>query len=166
MVQVSSSDREEFFSVNAIEKDSGLINLSFSAADPERYADCGVLDYEVSNARGKRFYRIPIASKNARYERVEGGTLQVVERQISLYGKINVVVASIDPRKSELTVNAKYTISIVSAITGGLDGNYRPITQNLTASADFDSRNSGKFADATCFLTGLLEKEILDMVAR
>jgi hypothetical protein len=72
---------ESFFAINNIEKDSGLINLSYSG-DPCRYIDCGSGKSTVSDLHGERNYSFPPCAKAGEYEFVKQSIL--LRKAISL----------------------------------------------------------------------------------
>lgn len=58
---------KQFFVINNLDKESGIINVSYSG-NPESYVDCGILDSFVQNARGERHYNFPAAKAHQVYE--------------------------------------------------------------------------------------------------
>jgi len=100
-----------FFVINNLDKDSGLINVSYTG-DPEKYVDCGKIESIVKNAWGKRTYSFPASSAYQEYEvasETPPYTIKVV-RKMELDGRINIIIESVEPQKTRITVNAKYVI--------------------------------------------------------
>lgn len=153
-----------FFTINNLDKSSGLVNLTFSA-NPEKYVDCGWFNSTVENARGSRSYIVNFSSPQTQYEVFENGMLIQIERKLALEGKINLIVEKLSASSTKITVNTRYILTRTATATGGLDGNYRVMqrTQVDTATLDFDTK--GSFGgDSACVVTGELEKEILNLV--
>ena len=84
---------ESFFVINNIEKDLGLINLSYSDSDdPCRFISCGTLNSYVLNAQGKRKYNFPACIEYKEYEEFNKGNLFIIRRRITLDGRESIIV--------------------------------------------------------------------------
>lgn len=153
---------QSFFVINNIDADSGLINISYSG-DPENYLDCGIINSYVKNARGERTYRFPASKGYQQYETFhKGQNLIFIERKMDLDGRINLIVQDISDNKTKITANVRYLVTknIDAADTQGR-------TKHWNDSISFNSGGSAAFPGqqlTTCYPTGRLEQEILNMV--
>lgn len=113
----------QFFVINNMDKASGFINISYSG-DPEKYVDGGELYFKVENMRGPREYRFPGARANMQYERSANGMLMVINRRLSLDGRMNVITTETTPGHIRVTVNTRYVLTYNSTtqIVGGAAG--------------------------------------------
>lgn len=133
-----------FFSIDAIEKDSGLINLSFLVNDASRYIDCGESVIKGASDRS--------ISESSPHINLYGCTFTT-----SLSGKVNIIASKIESGKSRIKVNILYTVRRLVDCPG-----HRNYTGPFTYSLSFTSNSSGAFGVRTCFPSGTLETEILD----
>lgn len=85
---------KKFFVINNIDKDSGLINISYSG-DPENYIDCGTVSSYVKNLAGERTHVFPGARARQQYETMTD-TLYKINREMSLEGRMNIIVSDVD----------------------------------------------------------------------
>ena len=153
---------KQFFVINNLDKDSGLINISYSG-DPTRYIDCGHIYSYVKNARGERNYSFSAASPNESYE-IMMGNLIFVNRKMSLEGRINVILESLQANKTRVTANTRYVLtksSTVRDVQGRTHNSSDTINFNSGGSASFP--NPGAKDQTKCVATGALEREILDL---
>lgn len=150
---------KQFFMINNLDKASGLINISYSG-DPERYVDCGIITSQVSNARGERTYNIPAARQSAEYEIMRDGHLFFVRRQVSLEGRMNLIVEEIAPRQSSISANTRYALTRQQTI--------RDINNRSQTGSENISFNTGGVAligrNSQCLPTGELEKAVLELI--
>jgi hypothetical protein len=160
---------KSFFVINNIEKESNLLNLSFSANDPETYVDCGrttriyegqTYSYEVA---ADSFY------KTARQAGTNAFWVLSVNRDTDLEGRINVYVAS-EGDGTTVSVNAKYILSVTTSGTGEaiagalrISQGHQPIPSE-TSTVAFTTGTAGTEGELVCRCTGVLESMILDMV--
>jgi hypothetical protein len=155
-----------FFVINNIDKASGLINLSY-AGNPQSYIECGMMSSYVKNMRGERRYEFPAASALETYEVLDNHGLFVIERKMSLEGRMNLIVQEMSPTDTRLTANTRY-IATRSSTARRMDqpvaapGPTDTIAFNSGGQASFPVR--GTTSPVTCRATGRLETEILDLV--
>ena len=151
-----------FFVINNLDKDSGLINISYSG-DPEEYVDCGQIHSYIKNLAGQRTYNFPSSRAYQEYEYMEGGYLYHIKRKMDLEGRINIILEEIAPTQTQVTINTKYVLTktITSQILGS---QYYPATQTYTTT--FVSGQEGKCTSGImiCKATGGLEREILSLL--
>ena len=149
---------KKFFVINNLDKDSGIINLSYSG-DPQKYVDCGYINSYVKNARGERTYYFPASKAFQEYEIMQNG-LYFVSRKMNLEGRINIIVEEINSNKSRVTVNTKYILTKNISVS---DAN-RKIVNTVADTISFNSGQENSFPGTqvvTCQANGELENEIL-----
>jgi hypothetical protein len=157
---------KQFFVINNLDKASGLISLSYSG-DPEKYTDCGRIESFVKNARGERTYNFAGAKAQQNYEILSpGGELYILDRRMSLEGRINLIFEEISPTMTRVTANTRYVVTktqSVRAAGGGFPQNSSDsISFNSGGSAPFPSNKEGQYSE--CTAKGVLEQEILSAV--
>jgi hypothetical protein len=145
----------EFFVINNLDKETGLINVSYSG-DPEKFVDCGQVsisdESDFPAARGAQTYRQWIALKAYR-----------LDRQMQLDGRMNIIVQELDPKTTQLTVNTRYIVNRRMSVTES-DGR---LASNINDSATFNYGQDGIFASVgessplVCRSTGALERQIV-----
>lgn len=151
---------KNFFVINNIDKESGLINISYSG-DPERYIDCGVISSFVQNARGKRTHTFQAAIAQKNYEVMENGVFSNVKREMHLDGRMNIIIEQIETEKSMVTVTTKYVVTKKIAVY--MAGRSAPANYSDTIS--FNTGGSATFPQGTvCCSTGDLESVILELI--
>lgn len=157
---------KQFFVINNLDKSSGLINVSYTG-DPEKYVDCGRITSYVMNARGKRTYDFPGARAQQSYEVMEPANgLFVIERKMSLDGRVNLVFEEVTPNQTRVTANTRYVVqrdlSIRNAASNFPQARSDTISFNSGAGASFPFSSDGKATE--CVPTGELEREILQVI--
>lgn len=150
---------KQFFVINNLDKDSGLINISYSG-DPERYIDCGRITSHVQNLRGTRDYDFPAAAAYQAYEILQNGQYAQIHRRMELEGRVNLIFEAVGRNETRVSANTKYVVTktITSPTHSGM----------LKDSIDFTSGNGATFPGlhaTECRATGELEQQILDAVA-
>lgn len=153
-----------FFVINNIDKSSGFINLSFSG-NPEKYIDCGHVKSIVDNLSGKRVYDFSASSENKKYESYINGQLYAFDRGVSLEGRINIIIQEISNNETLATVNTKYIVNRdfnIFDVTGKkIESSRQSISFNTNNSDTFKSEDN---KGTTCISSGLLEREILNLI--
>lgn len=150
----------EFFVINNLDKETGLINVSYSG-DPERFVDCGRVrisdEREFPASRGAQTYRQWSALKEYR-----------IDRQMQLDGRMNIIVQELDSRNTQLTVNTRY---IVNRRMTATDSSGR-LTSNTNDAASFNYGQDGMFttlgesSPLVCRSTGALERQIISIARK
>lgn len=154
MVENLSSD---FLIINNLEKDSGLINVSFSSNSPSTYVTCGSSQREFKNLRGEQRY-IYDPAESTRYTMTNGPAAFNVVRNSSLNGRANIYLSEND-KKTTIRVNAQFSVDV--------DINYYELATGRFAnkfSTAFTPSTSKAFTTddgVTCLSTGELEGVIL-----
>ena len=143
---------KSFFVINNIEKDSGLINISYGD-DPCRFIGCGTLNSYVLDAQGKRKYNFPACIEYKEYEEFNKGNLFIIRRWITLDSRASIIVQKRN-NGTLVKVNAKYVVIKNAKI---YDPSYRLIRTELS-NITFNSNG------LKCYANGQFEKMILDIV--
>lgn len=163
-----------YFVVNNIEKESRLINVSFSTPNPEQYIDCGETTRTFTQGKSKLTDTYEVAADSS-YKYGNGvdpsGTMAIigyVYRTTSLEGRINVYVAP-KGEQTDVSVNVRYILSVIAAgqetqeNAAGKIMASKPILANTTT-ISFNSNQPNKSANGiSCFSKGVLERDILAM---
>lgn len=141
---------DTFFVIDNVEKDSGLINLSFSASDPRQFIDCGKCNITSGKDSGQT---------------VEEATPQFQFNQCNfttkLSGKINIIVTKIDDHKTKIKINTRYVVNRLITCPG-------PHNIPITKAADltFTSNSTGSFGDLVCGPKNTLETMLIDNISK
>ncbi len=173
---------KSFFVINNIDKESRIINLSYSSNRPQDYVDCGRTKRTFSEGKTNESYEYgvtdnlvtfkvaPTSQPDLRF--IQVGT---IIRNTSLDGRANVYVA---PEKAGtvVSVNAK---SIVKITTQGeilttnllgavirrdaLPSGISEVTGITKGGTENTISDSTRFAKILCYSTGKLEQDILDL---
>lgn len=173
---------KSFYVINNIEKESRIINISFSSNSPENYINCGrtIRTYEQGMERKRYEYNVA-ASSNFKVARGKAGQFgqflvtKYVNRITSLEGRVNIYVAPGQEKvRTQISVNTRYILTVdVSGYTSvqnvlGTEINrkaYPP--KKSTHSFNTNQPNRAYFSqnvrNVTCNSTGQLEHDILEL---
>jgi len=153
----------QFFVINNLDKDSGLINISYSG-DPTVYVDCGVITVTLPVAGGYD-QTFPAAKESQVYRFHTPFSPQEYKRQMSLDGRVNLIFEKIDDHKTMVSANAKYVITrkIDGIVIGG------GFLGSTSDSISFNSGGKGEFSNnaqspTVCVPNGKLESDILSVI--
>lgn len=157
---------KQFFVINNIDKASGLMNLSYTG-DPERYVDCGRITSYVQNARGERTYDFAGAKAQQSYEIMDPGAgLFLIDRRMSLEGRVNLIFEEVGPNSTRITANTRYVVNRTqirrNAANNFPQTSTDTVSFNSGSGASFPANTSGRAAE--CVSTGGLEREILSAI--
>ena len=151
---------KSFFVINNISKESRIINVSFSANDPTKYADCGTTTVASKHpARGTQTFTY-LAAGNASHWVGVDGTNHIMDRvrQTDLEGRANIYIAPIGPSQTLLRANARYVLGIHVKMSGVTA--YHQETSN--SSVSFSTQEAGTTPDGiTCVSKGVFENDLL-----
>jgi len=152
---------KQFFVINNLDKSSGLINVSYSG-DPENYVDCGRVTSYVSNARGERTYDFPGSRAQQSYEVMDANGLFLIERKMTLEGRVNLVFEEVGSNQTKVTANTRYVVKRDMTMLNAANN----VPQSRSDSISFNSGGGAAFsANAIeCVSTGKLEREILSAI--
>jgi hypothetical protein len=91
---------ENFFVINNLDKESGLINVSYNT-DTEKYCDCGRIHAEYHYTQ-KEVFDFPAAQKVQEYKsKLPNGRHTIIRRNMTLEGRMNILIAEeMPPRGS------------------------------------------------------------------
>lgn len=157
LVRQLSSD---FFVINNIDKNSRLINLSFTAQKPSEFVDCGRSSRSFTNLVGQHKYDYNTADSASYVSTNNMGHGFTVKRATRLEGRVNIYVAP-EGAQTLVTVNAKYVVSVGLNITSMADG--RPAgSENYIL--DFSTKRGFKDDNVTCYALGVIERKIMGFI--
>ena len=140
-----------FFKIENLEKDSGLLTLSFGSRGVENFIDCG--DFEYTTLTGEEF---------------KGSYIDYAKRSLMavLEAKMNINIQKIDNESTKISINANYLFSTIHAL-----GYYDP---DLNQTYSFVSGGyqkisvinpiTGSIPTRTCKSTNFAENEILNII--
>ncbi len=172
---------KSFYVINNIDKESRLINLSFTITNNiSDYVDCGISNRSFSLADLNKSVSYKAADKSNYYHSTgvnsapPNSTYFKVFRSPSLEGRVNVYVAP-QGDSTIVSVNTRYIWDIKISYEEYM---YMPLynSHNLVRNkqrdtnanmepVSFNTNDVGSNGDGvTCLATGKLEKEILDII--
>ena len=150
---------KQFFVINNLDKSSGLINVSYNG-DPLKYIDCGRIVSYVKNARGERTYDFPAASASQQYEAMNNSGLFMIQRTMTLEGRVNLIFEEISPTSTRITASTRYVVQRQQTV--------RDMSGRSDSKSDvvnFTSGGGASFPEgAFCQSNGSLERELLMIV--
>ena len=174
---------KSFFVINNIDKESRIINVSFSTNSPSAYVDCGkshrtytqgdkteVYDYDTA---GPAIYKVA----TGRQENKLLSYYAVVRREALLEGRSNIYIAPIekDSNNTIVTVNTRFILTIkekggtfAENVNGGVFSTGLLPEQTTTLTCDTNHPEQHNIYEVekitvTCFSKGKMENEILSM---
>ena len=141
-----------FFKIENLEKNSGLLTLSFGSKEPEKFINCGDFEYTLFFT-GEEF-------KGSYIDYVKSGLLAVLE------AKMNINIQKIDNESTKISINTNYTFSTQHAL-----GYYDPkLNQTYSfvsggyQTIDVINPISGSIPTRTCKSTNFAENAILNEI--
>ena len=144
---------DSFFKIENIEKDFGLLTLSFGSKEAEKFIDCGDFEYTLffTGEEFKGSY-IDYAKKS--------GLLAVLE------AKMNINIEKIDNESTKISINTNYTYSTQHAL-----GYYDPkLNQTYSfvsggyQTIDVINPIKGSIPTRTCKSTNFAENVIFNLI--
>lgn len=104
---------KSFFVINNIDKESRIINVSFSVNKPSEFIDCGVTTRTAAHPSiGTQTFTYPTADDSTYLAGVDGtNELWNVQRNTNLEGRANIYMAP-QGNNTLLRVNARYVWSV------------------------------------------------------
>jgi hypothetical protein len=169
---------KSFYVINNIDKQSRIINVSFSTDTPETYVDCGITTRTYARGAETHTYKYNLASAST--YKLAGVNNQlpqtaVLSRYPSLEGRANIYVAP-EGENTRVSVNIRYVLSVKVQGTYTTENRYGAPIQSGTISAQTSTitLNTNQPAtahwgtpqqplDPTCQSLGRLEKDILEL---
>ena len=142
---------DSFFKIENIEKDSGLLTLSFGSKEAENFIDCG--DFEYSLLTGQEF---------------KGSYIDYTQRWLAavLEAKMNINIQKIDNESTKISINTNYMFS-TDHVLGYDDPNYNQTYSFV--SGDYQTINvinplNGTIPTRTCKSTNFAENAIFNVI--
>ena len=175
---------KSFFMINNIDKESRIINVSYSSNNLCRYVDCGKVNIEVKkstlNKMGQSSYDFGICESNSyitegsspNQSGIPAPIICLNTRRPKLEGRMNIYIAP-EGKGTLVTVNSRYVLDIklkaecdFYAPAGTLVGSRQ---ENMSYECSFDSRKPDMCQPAKgepfmCYSKGTLEREILSLI--
>ena len=143
---------DSFFKIENLEKDSGLLTLSFGSKEAENFIDCGDFEYTLFFT-GEEF-------KGSYIDYAKSGLMAVLE------AKMNINIQKIDNESTKISINTNYTFSTQHAL-----GYYDPkLNQTYSfVSGGYQKINvinpiSGSIPTRTCKSTNFAENAIFNVI--
>ena len=143
---------DSFFKIENLEKDLGLLTLSFGSKETKNFIDCGYFEYTLFFT-GEEF-------KGSYIDYAKSGLLAVLE------AKMNINVQKIDNESTKTSINTNYTFSTQHAL-----GYYDP---KLNQTYSFESGGhqtinvinpiKGSIPTRTCKSTNFAETTIFNAI--
>lgn len=110
-----------FFVINNVEKESRILNVSFSSDTPSRYIECGRSNRTVSWGDQELEFNYEVAESSM--YRIANGVWMAsefvglpmiarIDRKTSLDGRINIYIAPEGDERTIVTVNARYHFKV------------------------------------------------------
>ena len=174
---------KSFYVINNIDKDSRIINVSFSSQKPDDYIDCGRTQRSFREGEHTESFNYAVAARStfkvaaARQEHPAFSNYAVFTREPALEGRANIYVApsTADPNSTTVSVNTRYILNVkvrgegfAKHISGNVMSRGRIPEETYTQTFNTNSSSStdaGGGVSVVCFATGALEREILDLLA-
>lgn len=172
-----------FFVINNIDKESRLLNISFSNDNPEHYVDCGKTSRQFSFQNLNRIYSYNVAEDSSFQSTGNWGVYQnltavySVNRETEVEGRINIYVAPINEIKTKISVNVRYILTVTTSGTAAGYNAFGTVqaTENIPESKTNITFNTGQIGrkkessggqgiELQCRSLYTLEKELLDLV--
>ena len=165
-----------YFIINNVEKESRIINVSFSTDDPSDYIDCGrtrrtfvpgvgagqeeTKTYETATSSVS--YKWAIPNPNA-----QGFTYPViVNRNTELSGRTNIYLAPVDDGTTTINVNTRYVFTISGNLTHMMTGQFGGNFESTTISFNTNEVGRRNFPQdnvtVKCVSKGIIEQDIID----
>lgn len=149
---------KSFFVINNIEKESGIISISFSSDNPYEYIDCG----ELKSTIGGKTSQINL-SRDQTYPWPYQQSIYTLEgtvfRDVSLSGRVNIYIEQASSSTTEVNANTKYVVETVESFSNNLGQSLNQLRNSVT----FQTNTVGLLQNIRCRSTGKLEEIILEL---
>ncbi len=178
---------KSFYVINNIDKESRIINLSFSSQTPTDYIDCGETHRTFTQGDKTENFNYDIADSTVfkialpiNQNRLSFSNYAVIKRNTSLEGRANVYLAPLENDKSKTTVavNSRFILTIdvsgdayAQAAMSGNVLSLGPLPPPKPSVISFNTNkpiehNFGEGVKSTCFSTGKLEQDVLQILQK
>jgi hypothetical protein len=158
--QASAGSIQDGFAINAVDKDTGVIILTYSGS-PERYVDCGYITSYVKNVRGERRYQFAASTASTEYELMTGREIVSIARRMTLDARIAVTVIPMGDNDTRISATARYVLSRTLSIRD-TQGGVRTVSDRINFTSDQEGAFPGTVA---CRASGMLETDALSALA-
>lgn len=167
---------QTFFVINNIDKNSRIINVSFSTDEPSRYIDCGTTDRHFLYRHAKENYEYKVASSSTYKAASKWGpyknlpAVANINRVASMDGRANIYIAPSEGT-THVVVNVRYVLTV--SITGTAYGynvfgtlvQQQGVPAQAPLRVSFTTHDHGRTIDQdqaiVCESKGTLESELL-----
>lgn len=154
-----------FWSIDNVQKDSGIITISFATDEASRWVDCGMMHHVVTQGVQDITYSMTdpnVALKQA----VGGGNVWDVVRTVRLIAKSNIIVKKEGSSKTRVTINTNYNLvcKYGAPLITPLVGAPFYFGQPTTSSQNFTTIKEGRDNEQICRSKNTLEENILDAI--
>jgi hypothetical protein len=174
---------KSFYVINNIDKESRIINISFSSQTPSDFVDCGEAHRTYKHGKEVENYDYNVVDSST-YKWAGGAQASFsffanIRRTASLEGRSNIYLAPLenDKSKTAVAVNTRYMLTI--EVTGDtyaqhVNGNIfsrGPIPHVPTTVISFNTNKPiehdfGEGVILTCFSNGKLEQDVLQILQK
>jgi len=141
---------QAFFGIDRFEKASGLMTLNFGSSEPARFIDCGHMKAQGAAQS--------IDMPYAKYVNDRFGA--------KLDGKMNIVVRSLDPKRTLVRVNARYIFIVPAQTLPQIPSQTWTFDSGGEATIHVLGATAGTSPTRTCRPTYAAERAVLDAVSK
>jgi len=162
-----------FYTINNIEKNSRIINVSFRLSDPAKYIDCGISKRVITYNEKANIFEYETAGSNEHdtlWETKEGYSIwSEVNRDNSVTGAANIYFTPLSESKTSITININYLLKTklsgknYSYRNGGeylFDSNFSDVIET-EITTNRPSMFGGNNPEVVCKSNQTLEKQLL-----
>lgn len=152
------------FTIDSLNKESGLIVVSKKLNPPSTYADCGKWDGYFKNLRSNEKYNFQGAD-SANYMTKEGDVYWAVNRTATLTSKSNIFLKKVENSKTSVSVNTQYKLTFNFNSSANIYPQGR-VYDNADLNMEWTSGERGRLgpeSQTECVSSFTLESSILDM---
>jgi hypothetical protein len=151
------------YTVESIERDSRILNVSFSPNKASKYVDCGIVTVELPRVK---FVYNP--ADDSIHDQSTSQGYQNVSRKTDLKARANIYVED-DYPYSVVSANVTYTLDVAATIMTyrGVGGFSDVVNEHITLTTREPYQNmttlDGKVVNFRCESTGVLEERLVDL---
>lgn len=161
---------KSFFVLENIEKDSGIMSLSFSSKNPSDFIDCGTT-VDSGKLHGKDY---SLSYSNTDTHLMKWLTLNDIPvqcaRGLKFNGKSNIIVNKISTDKTSVNVNTRYIVALTYTCSlpyqVGFNTFYKEQSVNYEMVFTGNERGTFEQGGMSCVSKKTLEKNILDNIEK
>lgn len=154
-----------FWTLDNIEKDSGILTLSYACNDATPWVDCGKTHNVVTMGIQDIVFdsATPYVALKAANDM---GNVWDVERRVSMFAKSNVLVKKITANQTKVTINTNYTLKcdIGMGTFRAWTGQILIFSQPSTSTVTFTTTQEGRGQNNICRSKHTLEDAILQSI--